>query len=76
MERLKSISGEDPQQINPKGKAYIEVEKLRTRFVIMSNELQKLTDPTGALANRFIYLLTTQSFYGSEDVNLEAKLLG
>jgi P4 family phage/plasmid primase-like protien len=75
VERLKSISGEDAQQINPKGKAYIEVDKLRTRFVIMSNELQKLTDPTGALANRFIYLVTTQSFYGREDVNLEAKLM-
>ncbi|MHC5184550.1 MAG: phage/plasmid primase, P4 family, partial [Planctomycetota bacterium] len=76
VERLKSISGEDAQQINPKGKAYIEVEKLRTRFVIMSNELQKLTDPTGALANRFVYLVMTQSFYGAEDVNLEAKLMG
>ncbi|MHC4553871.1 MAG: hypothetical protein ACYSUS_01020 [Planctomycetota bacterium] len=52
------------------------MEKLRTRFVIMSNELQKLTDPTGALANRFVYLMMTQSFYGAEDVNLEAKLMG
>jgi putative DNA primase/helicase len=75
VERLKSISGEDSQQINPKGRAYIEVDRLKVRFVIMSNELQKLTDPTGALAGRFIYLLTTQSFLGKEDVHLEAKLL-
>ena len=75
VERLKSISGEDAQQINPKNKAYVEVEKLRARFTIMSNELQKLTDPTGALANRFIYLVTTQSFYGREDVNLDTKLM-
>lgn len=75
VERLKSISGEDPQQINPKGKAYIEVDKLRVRFVIMANELQKLSDTTGALAGRFIYLLTTQSFYGREDVQLEGRLM-
>lgn len=75
VERLKSISGEDPQQINPKGKAYIEVDRLRVRFVIMANELQKLSDPTGALAGRFIYLLTTQSFYGREDVHLEKRLM-
>ena len=76
VERLKSISGEDPQQINPKGKDYIEVDKLRVRFVIMANELQKLNDTTGALAGRFIYLITTQSFYGREDVDLEEKLMG
>ncbi|MBE0534539.1 MAG: bifunctional DNA primase/polymerase [Phycisphaerae bacterium] len=75
VERLKSISGEDSQQINPKGKAYIEVDKLDVRFVIMANELQKLTDPTGALAGRFIYLITTQSFEGREDVHLEERLL-
>ncbi len=75
VERLKSISGEDSQQINPKCKAYIEVDRLKVRFIIMSNELQKLTDPTGALAGRFIYLITTQSFFGKEDVRLEEKLL-
>lgn len=75
VERLKSISGEDSQQINPKCKAHIEVDRMKVRFVIMSNELQKLTDPTGALAGRFIYLITTQSFFGKEDVRLEEKLL-
>jgi len=75
VERLKSITGEDSQQINPKCKAHFEVDRLRVRFVIMSNELQKLTDPTGAMASRFIYLITTQSFFGKEDVNLEGKLL-
>lgn len=75
VERLKSISGEDSQQINPKGKAQFEVSRLRARLIIMSNELQKLTDPTGALASRFVYLITTQSFIGREDVRLEEKLL-
>ncbi len=74
VERLKSISGEDSQQINPKGKPYIEVDKMRVRFVVMANELQKLADPTGALAGRFVYLLTTQSFYNREDVHLDEKL--
>lgn len=74
VERLKSITGADMQQINPKGKPQFQVNKLTVRFVIMSNELQKLTDPTGALAGRFIYLITTQSFYGKEDIHLDKKL--
>lgn len=75
VERLKSISGEDPQQVNRKCRTHIEIEKLSVRFVIMANELQALIDPTGALASRFIFLITTQSFYGREDVDLEAKLI-
>ena len=75
VERLKSISGEDPQQVNRKCRTHLEIEKLPVRFVIMANELQALIDPTGALASRFIFLITTQSFYGREDVDLEAKLV-
>jgi hypothetical protein len=49
--------------------------QLRTRFLIISNELFRLADASGALASRFILLLLTQSFYGKEDHGLTGKLL-
>ena len=70
VERLKSISGEDAQSVNRKGLEFQVVDKLNIRFVIMANELQNLQDPTGALASRFIYLITTQSFLGRENKDL------
>jgi len=74
VERLKSISGEDAISIRRMRTTPLEVEKLPLRFVIMGNELQSLTDPTGALASRWLYLFTKKSFYGREDLDLEAKL--
>jgi len=75
VERLKSISGEDGQQINPKNKDYIEVDKLPVRFVLMANKMQDLRDSTGALASRFNILVTTQSFLGCEDLHLIDRLM-
>jgi putative DNA primase/helicase len=42
--------------------------------VIISNELPRVADTSGALASRFIVLLLTESFYGREDQALTAKL--
>ena len=50
--------------------------KLETRFVILTNELPRLTDASGALASRFITLVLTESFYGREDLGLTDKLAG
>ncbi len=75
VERLKSISGEDGQQINRKNKDYIEVEKLSIRFVLIANKMQDLRDSTGALASRFNILVTTQTFLGREDHHLGDRLL-
>ena len=75
VERLKSISGEDGQQINRKNKSYIEVAKMPTRILMIANKIQDLRDSTGALASRFNFLVTTQSFLGREDINLDKKLL-
>jgi putative DNA primase/helicase len=75
VERLKSISGEDGQQINRKNKSYIEVEKLPVRFVLIANKMQDLRDSTGALASRFNILVTTQTFLGREDHRLGDRLL-
>lgn len=75
VERLKSISGEDSQQINRKNKTHLEVDKLGIRFVIIANEMQDLRDSSGALASRFHFLVTNESFLGKEDFDLEKNLL-
>lgn len=74
VERLLSISGEDPISIDRKNRDPINV-RLRTRVVLLSNELPHLYDTSGALASRFLILQTKKSFFGQEDTNLEAKLL-
>jgi putative DNA primase/helicase len=73
-ERLLSISGEDTQTIDRKyQKAW--TGKLPTRFLILTNELPRLTDSSGALPSRFVLLSSSQSFYGREDPDLTKKLL-
>src|SRR6202023_1762170 len=73
-ERLLSITGEDAITVDRK---YLPAwtGQLQTRFIILSNELPRLTDSSGALASRFIVLLLTKSFYGCEDLTLTDKLL-
>lgn len=74
VERLLSVSGEDPLSIDRKNRDPINV-RLRTRVLLISNELPKLYDASGALASRFVILQMTKSFYGEEDVFLERRLL-
>ena len=73
VERLLSISGEDWLTIDRK---YREpwTGKLPTRFVILSNELPKFRDSSGAIATRLLILKMTESFLGREDHELDAKL--
>src|SRR5262245_33251224 len=72
-ERLLSISGEDLQNVDrkylPPWSGY-----LPTRFVIISNELPRFTDASGALASRFIVLMLTMSFFNSENPALTEEL--
>ena len=74
VERLLSISGEDSITVDRK---YRDpwTGKLDTRFLILTNEIPRFTDSSGALASRFILLQTAQSFYGREDPNLTDTLL-
>jgi putative DNA primase/helicase len=72
-ERLLSISGEDTQTIDRKFKEPW-TGRLPTRFFIMTNELPRLTDHSGALANRFIPLVMKRSFLGKEDHGLRERL--
>jgi hypothetical protein len=74
VERLLSISGEDFITIDRKYRA-AWTGCLPTRFMIMTNELPRLGDSSGALANRFIVLTLERSFLGNEDIHLTDKLL-
>ncbi len=74
VERLLSISGEDGLSIDRKNRDPINV-RLRCRVLLLSNELPRLYDTSGALASRFLILCLFHSFLGSEDIGLEAKLL-
>ena len=73
-ELLLSISGEDPKSVQRKHKTSVTCT-LPSRFVIMSNELPKLDDASGAIATRFVTLIMTVSFLGREDHALFKKLV-
>ena len=73
-ERLLSISGEDAVTIDRKyHHAWTSI--LPTRFLILTNELPRIADASGALASRYIILTLTKSFYGKEDHGLIHRLL-
>jgi len=74
VERLLSISGEDALDIDRKHLEFW-TGKLPTRLVLISNELPRLDDASGALPGRMILLRFTKSFFGKEDPNLSRKLL-
>ncbi len=73
-ERLLSISGEDELTIGRKFLPALTCT-LPTRLVILSNELPRITDASGALASRMLILRFTRSWLGSEDHTLTARLL-
>jgi putative DNA primase/helicase len=74
VERLLSITGEDLLTIDRKNLDAVTT-KLLTRFVVISNEIPRLTDASSALAGRCILLRLTRSFYGMENTGLTAALL-
>ena len=74
VERLLSISGEDTITIDRK---YRDpwTGRLPTRFVVLTNELPRLTDASGTIASRFVILVLANSFYGSENPGLTDELV-
>jgi putative DNA primase/helicase len=74
VERLLSVSGEDTITVDRK---YRDpwTGRLPSRFMILTNELPRFTDSSGALASRFVMSTLTQSFYGQENPALTAELL-
>jgi putative DNA primase/helicase len=75
VERLLSISGEDMITVDVKFKDPWS-GRLPTRFAILSNELPKFRDSSGAIANRLLILQMTNSFLGREDRTLDQRLVG
>lgn len=73
VERLLSITGEDMLDVDRKFRD-VWTGKLPTRFVILSNELPKFKDSSGAIATRMLILRMTESFLNHEDHDLENKL--
>jgi putative DNA primase/helicase len=74
VERLLSISGEDTQTIDRKHLPPW-TGRLGARLVILTNEVPRLTDASGAVASRFIVLTLHTSFLGKEDKGLEQRLI-
>jgi putative DNA primase/helicase len=73
VERLLSITGEDYVPVDRKFKDPVTVQ-LQTRFLVLTNEMPKLTDAAGALSSRFVFIPMTRSFYGKEDPGLTDEL--
>jgi putative DNA primase/helicase len=73
VERLLSISGEDLLTVDRK---YREPwsGKMPSRFLILSNELPRFGDASGAIANRFVVLAMHLSFLGKENHTLTEEL--
>ena len=75
VERLLSISGEDVLTIDRKHREPW-TGTLPTRFLLLTNELPRLADASGAMASRFVVLTMQTSFYGREDTALSDRLRG
>lgn len=68
-EQLLSISGEDTRSV-PRKFLPDWTGKLSTRFMLLTNELPKIEDSSGALASRFMVWTLQRSFLGCEDHEL------
>jgi putative DNA primase/helicase len=55
VERILSITGEDPVSVNRKNKSLLTI-RLPLRFLLVSNELPKMQDESGALRTRMLML--------------------
>lgn len=73
VERLLSITGEDMLTVDRKFRDPWS-GKLPSRFVVLSNELPKFRDASGAIANRLLILQMKNSFLGREDRTLDDRL--
>lgn len=73
VERLLSISGEDVLTVDRKFRDPWS-GKLPTRLMILSNEVPRFSDASGAIANRLLVLQMRKSFLGREDRTLDARI--
>lgn len=73
VERLLTISGEDTIDVDRKFREPW-TGRLPTRFMILSNELPRFGDASGAIAHRFIVLTMRRSWLGKENTSLTSEL--
>jgi P4 family phage/plasmid primase-like protien len=74
VDRLLSISGQDTLTVDRKHRSAIDTI-LPTRILVMTNELPRFADSSGALAARNIILPMHVSFFGRENPDLTRQLL-
>jgi putative DNA primase/helicase len=67
LERLKSIVGEDSQDVERKGRSELTNVALKARFTVAVNELPRLPDASAALRSRMLVFPFPVSFEGRED---------
>ncbi len=75
LERLKSIVGGDPQNVDRKGQIELTGIPIKARFTICVNEMPRLPDASAALRSRLMLIPFHVSFEGREDFDLADKLL-
>jgi putative DNA primase/helicase len=73
VERLLSVSGQDSITVDRKNRD-AWTGTIPARLMILSNELPKFGDASGAIASRFVVLTLKESFLGREDIDLDGKL--
>jgi putative DNA primase/helicase len=73
IERLLTLTGDDAITVDRKNRDPVSV-LLPTRFMIGANEMPRLPDNAGAIANRIQPLQLTRSFLGHEDRGLDTAL--
>ena len=74
VERLLTISGEDGITVDRKYKEPW-TGQMTARFMIISNEIPRFGDASGAIAKRFVLLTLRQDWLGREDTSLADELL-
>lgn len=74
-EKLLSIIGEDPQDIQRKYMDTLPGVKMQVRFTLFSNMLPNLKDQSSAFLTRTIFLSMPNSYVGKEDVYLGDKIM-
>jgi putative DNA primase/helicase len=73
-ERLLSITGEDPQDIQRKYMDTLHGVRMQVRFTLFSNMLPNLKDQSAAFITRTRFLTMPNSYAGREDIHLGDKL--
>jgi len=72
-EKLLTLSANDIIDVDRKHRDFW-TGRLGITMMMMTNELPKISDASGALPKRFFPLIMTESFYGKEDPDLTAKI--